>query len=108
MFYIIKEELINYYQSYMNQIRPEPDGNHMIAMEVMIQLLKMYPELPLPAWIPVEQELPKDCEYVLVTQQSKKGDRTVNRAYYADGSWHGSGMTNNVTAWIPLPEPYDV
>ena len=59
-----------------------------------------------PKWIPVENELPEEGEMVLVTAQPKKGDPNVNRAYYADGFWHGSGSMSNVTAWIPLPTPY--
>ena len=43
---------------------------------------------------------------VLVTCCSKKGWRSVNRAYYMDGAWHGSGSMAGVTAWMPLPEPY--
>lgn len=57
-------------------------------------------------WIPVTEELPEEGLMVLVTAQTKKGDRNVNRAYQADGFWHGSGSMSNVIAWMPLPEPY--
>lgn len=57
-------------------------------------------------WIPVNKELPVGGLMVLVTCCSKKGQRSVNRAYYMDGCWHGSGSMAGVTAWMPLPEPY--
>ena len=61
-----------------------------------------YPDM----WIPCSKEMPKDEEIVLVTCATKKGVRNVNRAYYADGFWHGSGSMSQVVAWMPLPEPY--
>ena len=57
-------------------------------------------------WIPVSVRFPADDEIVLVTAQPKKGEPNVNRAYYMDGAWHGSGSMSNVTAWMPMPEPY--
>ena len=57
-------------------------------------------------WIPCSKEMPKDEEIVLVTCATKKGVRNVNRAYYADGFWHGSGSMSQVVAWMPLPEPW--
>ena len=42
-------------------------------------------------WIPVDVQLPPEGVMVLVTCESKKGIRSVNRAYYSDGFWHGSG-----------------
>lgn len=57
-------------------------------------------------WIPVEERLPEDENIVLVTTQTKKGLRNVNRAYCIDGYWHGSGTMSRVIAWQPLPEPY--
>jgi len=57
-------------------------------------------------WIPVEERLPEDNRMVLVTCQTKKGIRNVNRAYCMDGVWHGSGTMSSVIAWRPLPEPY--
>ena len=58
-------------------------------------------------WVPVSEELPYDDRMVLVTAQPKKGDPNVNRAYYANGAWHGSGSMANVTAWMDMPEPYE-
>lgn len=57
-------------------------------------------------WIPVEERLPEDEEMVMVTCQTKSGRRSVNRAWYGEGFWHGSGSMSGVIAWMPLPEPY--
>lgn len=57
-------------------------------------------------WIPCSERLPEDDEMVLVTCETKKGMRNVNRAYRSNGFWHGSGSMSGVTAWMPLPEPY--
>lgn len=57
-------------------------------------------------WIPVKERLPEEEKLVLVTCQAKTGNVSVNRAYYANSFWHGSGSMAGVTAWMPLPEPY--
>lgn len=59
-----------------------------------------------PKWIPEKERLPENDEMVLVTCITKKGVRSVNRAYYSSGFWHGSGSMSGVIAWMPLPEPY--
>ena len=58
-------------------------------------------------WKPVNDEMPPEGEMVLVTCCTKKGVRSVNRAYYMDGAWHGSGSMSGVTAWMPLPIPFE-
>lgn len=57
-------------------------------------------------WIPVEEWLPEDEEMVLVTCKTKAGRISVNRAWYGEGFWHGTGSMSGVIAWRPLPEPY--
>ncbi len=57
-------------------------------------------------WIPVEERLPEDEEMVLVTCQTKTGRKSVNRAWYGEGFWHGTGSMSGVIAWRSLPEPY--
>ena len=57
-------------------------------------------------WTPCDKGLPEVGEMVLVTCVTKKGVASVNRAYYLNGSWHGSGSMSGVVAWMPLPEPY--
>ena len=58
-------------------------------------------------WIPVTERLPENDEIVLVSCRTQKGVNNVNRAYYSNGSWHGSGSMSGVKAWQPLPDPYD-
>ena len=58
-------------------------------------------------WIPCSERLPETDEMMLVTAQPKKGAPNVNRAYYMDGAWHGSGSMSNVIAWMPVPDPYE-
>lgn len=58
-------------------------------------------------WIPVTERVPEDDDIVLVSCRTKKGIDTINRAYYEDGFWHGSGSMSNVLAWQRLPDPYE-
>lgn len=58
-------------------------------------------------WRRAEYELPVDDSMMLVTCRTKKGALSVNRAYYSNGCWHGSGSMAGVIAWMPLPEPYE-
>lgn len=58
-------------------------------------------------WIPVAAELPEEGQMVLVTTKTQKGIKSINRAYQSGGFWHGSGSMAHVTAWMPLPEPYE-
>lgn len=57
-------------------------------------------------WIPCSERLPETDDMMLVTCKPKKGEPNVNRAYFMNGYWHGSGSMSNVIAWMPLPEPY--
>jgi hypothetical protein len=60
-----------------------------------------------PKWTPVTEGLPMVDEIVLVTARTKTGLHNINRAYWGGNIWHGSGSMANVTAWMPLPEPYE-
>lgn len=57
-------------------------------------------------WIHVSERLPETDDLMLVSCRTKKGVNSVNRAYYSNGAWHGSGSMSGVIAWMPLPEPY--
>lgn len=61
---------------------------------------------PAPKWIPVSDRLPESDYMCLVSCKTKKGVKSVNRACYSDGFWHGSGSMSGVEAWMPLPAPY--
>lgn len=58
-------------------------------------------------WTPVTVALPEEDVVVLVSCRTQKGVNNVNRAYYSDGFWHGSGSMSGVKAWMPMPEPYE-
>jgi hypothetical protein len=45
---------------------------------------------------------PKDEEIKLVLCRTQKGVFGTNRAYYANGSWHGSGSMSSVFAYADL------
>ena len=53
-------------------------------------------------WIPIEDDLPKEDELVMVTME-KDGHRMTTTAVYYPSSlfWH-----DYVTAWMPYIEPY--
>ena len=57
-------------------------------------------------WTPTKEGLPEDDSMKLVSCRTKKGANNVNRAYYMNGAWHGSGSMSGVVAWMELPEPY--
>ena len=66
-------------------------------------------------WVPVSEELPEDEGLVLVTVNDKHNNLKFENALitgcycYAEG-WILEGYIDwidpNVTAWMPLPEPY--
>jgi len=59
-------------------------------------------------WIPVSKRLPKDCTAVLIWCPERKN---IYCAYLEEKQWwifgaHFQRVTLDVTAWMPLPEPY--
>lgn len=73
---------------------------------VRVRLENFFKEKENDGWIPVEERLPEDETMMLVTCQTKAGRRSVNRAWYGTGCWHGTGSMSGVIAWMPLPDPY--
>lgn len=66
-------------------------------------------------WIPVEERLPEDDDFVLVTVTGIYNALTFSSAiqlasYCKDDGWFIEGYPDwenpNVSAWRPLPEPY--
>ena len=66
-------------------------------------------------WIPVSERLPEEYKYVLVTV-NEKHNKTIPDSvvmigcYTYEQGWILNGYIDlvnlNVTAWLPLPEPY--
>lgn len=62
-------------------------------------------QTPADQWIPCSERLPEEWQKVLVTLEAFKGVRIVRTDQIVDGNWW-QWNSDNVTAWMPLPEPY--
>lgn len=84
-------------------------GKDKLRISAVINELELSPTIYMPRrrWIPCDKRLPQDDAMMLVTCRTKRGVLSVNRAYYSNGCWHGSGSMAGVIAWMELPEPYD-
>lgn len=61
-----------------------------------------------PKWIPVTERLPKPFVTVLVTHKQENGTLYKHMAHLnPQGRWAGLSYTGEVTAWMPLPEPWE-
>lgn len=52
-----------------------------------------------PAWISVEDKLPEEENYYLVS------DGISVLRYWVDRGWVPSGLSDDITHWMPLPNP---
>lgn len=77
-----------------------------VARELIKEIFRKHMNDGNDGWIPVEERLPENEEMMLVTCKTKSGRQSVNRAWYGEGFWHGTGSMSGVIAWRPLPEPY--
>jgi len=60
-------------------------------------------------WIPVSERLPEKNVWVLVTvEQNGKRFQEIMRRNIYNGEWADNinFYTDEITAWMPLPEPY--
>jgi hypothetical protein len=69
----------------------------------IIEIIESQP--PADQWIPVAERLPEERQKVLVTLETFTGVRFVRTDQIIDGNWW-QWNSDNVTAWLPLPEPY--
>jgi Protein of unknown function (DUF551). len=78
-----------------------------ISYNAFVNLVKRMPTAEPPKWIPVSERLPEDEDYVLCTTVTKRGGHNIVIGYYSPelDRWC-CGMNSNVTAWMPMPEPY--
>lgn len=87
------------------------DGGEWIPVnaDALRELVREYVDMRKKSgWISVKDRLPDDERRVLVSCRTKKGQQSVNLAYYWNGYWHGQGSMAGVTHWMPLPEPPEV
>lgn len=72
-----------------------------------IESIKALPSAqPEPKWIPCSERLPEDRIYVLVTFEYRYGLIDHGIAWYSSAENQWFPTRRNVTAWMPLPEPY--
>jgi len=64
---------------------------------------------PEPRWISISEQLPEDEEEVIVSIHDDSGDYTSSGWYAVAGDfWVVDNEANMcVTAWMPLPKPYE-
>jgi len=62
-----------------------------------------------PKWIPCSERLPaKTGHYLCSFKKPNRIDNIfVDLAYWTGGRWYGY-LANEINAWMPLPEPYEV
>ena len=56
-------------------------------------------------WIPVSERLPEVGKYILATR-SKPEEPKVIVMQYCEHIWATGNLSELITAWQPLPEPY--
>lgn len=56
-------------------------------------------------WMPAS-EPPKETQRVLVTAKRDNGLRFLTIAYWTEAGWSGLWNSNEVIAWMPLPQKY--
>ena len=88
--------------------------NKVFKMQELCKAVKQVAEClptiaPKPQWIPVSERLPEKYEDVLISYRiaNEKAAR-IWIGYRAEMGWCAYEVYHpNVTAWMPLPEPYD-
>lgn len=85
----------------------EESDNYLNTRRTTLEMARAYLKEHFYGWIPVSERLPdKNGWYMVYTKN--KGDiaRRTNKAQFYYQSWHGNGgRWDNVTHWMPLPEP---
>ena len=60
-------------------------------------------------WIPVSKKLPEEADEYQITIKDRHGDTYVKKTMYfpVDELWWDISPFETVTAWMPVPEPYE-
>lgn len=86
---------------YLSCVYPSVSGHAFLSIEAIDELLAH-----LPKWVPASTS-PKEGQRVLVTAKRSNGLRVLTTAVWTDTGWSGVWSSEEVLAWMPLPEPYD-
>lgn len=75
---------------------------------VIQKIMNAYGEARENIWIPVEERMPEELDYVFVTVKYPSGVRLTEVAHIINGKWAITlpSCNGKVIAWMPLPEPY--
>jgi len=79
----------------------------------VLELPFVNPQEPKTGWIPVSERLPEKSDRYLAYIVNRKDDKLqyiMTCDYLVDGYWNwfpdAESASDNVIAWMPLPEPY--
>ena len=115
---IDEKKLINYIKAEINPYgKPFNDTAYEFGLKLIDYIEAMEKQPQVGGWIPVTERLPEDGYGVLVTVNGKHDNITFVNAleiakYINIEGWIIEGYLDwldpDVTAWMPLPEPYKV
>lgn len=97
-----------YFECYESTCDDEYGQGYNDGLRKSIHKLKYLPTIePEPAqrWIPVEERVPEDGEYVLVCADKIKSAFGPEDCRFL-WRWISGYSEKRVSAWMPLPEPY--
>lgn len=92
------EKAIDLLDNLIGMVEDNQENDYDTALHMAINALKKQ------EWTPVSERLPDGKEYVLVTDY---GETNIGRRFC--GRWwldYCGDKMKDVTAWMPLPEPY--
>lgn len=103
-----REELIRNLKYTMEKHKNDTVNTFGTNISVMCKDILDYLEQE-PKWIPFSERLPEENKQVLIQYRTRYRDDVnlfdvTSRADY--NYWQGIGREIDVTAWMPLPEPY--
>lgn len=109
------EEITNLYNEYANdQIRFEREETKAIYRFIGALTYRLENMPKVNEWIPVEERLPEENGYYIVTAPSCINEEmTTMELYFDDGKWlinEGDEIfyyEKSIIAWMPLPKPYE-